>query len=120
MKIEPAAALRGHIAVPGDKSISHRAVLLGAIGEGETSVRGFGRSGDTEATIAAVRALGVTVHEDEVDALRVEGTGLRGLEDRVEALDGRLRVESEPGRGTRIVAAIPLAEVRVPVPHDAG
>ena len=55
MRIEPAAALRGHIAVPGDKSISHRAVLLGAIGEGETSVRGFGRSGDTEATIAAVR-----------------------------------------------------------------
>jgi signal transduction histidine kinase len=48
------------------------------------------------------------------------GTGLRGLEDRVEALDGRLRVESEPGQGTRIVAAIPLAEVRIPVPQDAG
>jgi 3-phosphoshikimate 1-carboxyvinyltransferase len=54
-------------------------VLLGAIGEGETTVRGFGRSGDTEATIAAVRALGVTVHEDDVDTLRVEGAGLRGL-----------------------------------------
>jgi 3-phosphoshikimate 1-carboxyvinyltransferase len=79
MKIAPAAALRGHIAVPGDKSISHRAVLLGAIGEGETIVRGFGRSGDTEATIAAVRALGVTVHEDDVDTVRVEGAGLRGL-----------------------------------------
>ena len=79
MKVEPASALRGHIAVPGDKSISHRAVLLGAIGDGETAVRGFGRSGDTEATIAAVRALGVTVHEDDVDALRVEGVGLRGL-----------------------------------------
>jgi 3-phosphoshikimate 1-carboxyvinyltransferase len=79
MKIEPAAALRGHIAVPGDKSISHRAVLLGAIGEGETSVRGFGRSGDTEATIAAVRAVGVTVDEDDVDSLRIQGAGLRGL-----------------------------------------
>ena len=79
MKIEPAAALRGHIAVPGDKSISHRAVLLGAIGEGETTVRGFGRSGDTEATISTVRGLGVTVHEDDVDALRIEGAGLRGL-----------------------------------------
>ena len=79
MKVEPAAALRGHIAVPGDKSISHRAVLFGAIGDGETAVRGFGRSGDTEATIAAVRALGVTVHEDDIDALRVEGAGLRGL-----------------------------------------
>jgi 3-phosphoshikimate 1-carboxyvinyltransferase len=79
MRIEPAGSVRGHIAVPGDKSISHRSVLLGAIGEGETTVRGFGRSGDTEATIAAVRALGVTVHEDDVDTLRVDGAGLRGL-----------------------------------------
>jgi 3-phosphoshikimate 1-carboxyvinyltransferase len=89
VKIEPATSLRGHIAVPGDKSISHRAVLLGAIGEGETSVRGFGRSGDTEATIAAVRALGVTVHEDEVDALRIEGAGLRGLREPEGPLDCR-------------------------------
>jgi 3-phosphoshikimate 1-carboxyvinyltransferase len=81
VKIEPAVALRGHIAVPGDKSISHRAVLLGAIGDGETSVRGFGRSQDTEATIAAVRALGGEVHDDDVDALRIEGAGLRGLRD---------------------------------------
>jgi 3-phosphoshikimate 1-carboxyvinyltransferase len=79
VKIEPATAVRGHIAVPGDKSISHRAVLLGAIGDGETSVRGFGRSGDTEATIAAVRALGATVHDEDVDTLRIEGVGLRGL-----------------------------------------
>jgi 3-phosphoshikimate 1-carboxyvinyltransferase len=79
VKIEPASSLHGHIAVPGDKSISHRAVLLGAIADGETSVRGFGRSADTEATIAAVRSLGVTVHEDDVDTLRVEGAGLRGL-----------------------------------------
>jgi 3-phosphoshikimate 1-carboxyvinyltransferase len=79
VKIEPASAVRGHIAVPGDKSISHRAVLLGAIAEGETTVRGFGRSADTESTIGAVRALGVTMHEDDVDTLRVEGAGLRGL-----------------------------------------
>ena len=51
MKIDPAASLRGHIAVPGDKSVSHRSVLLGAIAEGETTVRGFGRSADTESTI---------------------------------------------------------------------
>src|SRR5438105_3350348 len=79
MRIEPAVALVGHIGVPGDKSVSHRAVMLGAVGEGETLVRGFGRSGDTEATIAAVRALGVAVHEDDVDTLRVEGVGLHGL-----------------------------------------
>jgi 3-phosphoshikimate 1-carboxyvinyltransferase len=79
VKIRPATALRGHIAVPGDKSISHRAVLLGAIGEGETRVRGFGRSADTESTIAAVRELGASVEEDDVDTVRVAGVGLRGL-----------------------------------------
>ena len=47
MRIEPATAVVGHIGVPGDKSISHRAVLLGAVGEGDTRVEGFGRSGDT-------------------------------------------------------------------------
>jgi len=81
MKIEPATAIAGHIAVPGDKSISHRAVMIGAVGEGETTVRGFGRSADTEATIAAVRALGVTFDEDDVDTIRVEGVGLRGLQE---------------------------------------
>jgi 3-phosphoshikimate 1-carboxyvinyltransferase len=81
MKIQPAATLVGHIAVPGDKSISHRALMLGAVGEGEALVRHFGRSEDTEATIAALRALGVTVHEDDVDTVRVEGVGLRGLRD---------------------------------------
>jgi 3-phosphoshikimate 1-carboxyvinyltransferase len=77
--VEPATALRGHIAVPGDKSISHRAVLVGALTDGETQVRGFGRSADTEATIAAVRSLGAEVAEEDVDALRVTGRGLHGL-----------------------------------------
>jgi 3-phosphoshikimate 1-carboxyvinyltransferase len=79
VKIQPAKSLRGHIAVPGDKSISHRALLVGALGEGETAIQGFGRSGDTESTIGALRVLGVTVHDDDVDAVRVEGAGLRGL-----------------------------------------
>ena len=69
MKIEPAAAIVGHVAVPGDKSISHRAVLVGAISEGETHVRGFGRAGDTQATVNAVRALGVEVEDLADDEL---------------------------------------------------
>ncbi len=77
--MEPAGALVGHIAVPGDKSISHRAVLIGALCEGETRVRGFGRSADTESTIAAVRTLGVQVDEPADDELVVHGAGLRGL-----------------------------------------
>jgi 3-phosphoshikimate 1-carboxyvinyltransferase len=79
VKIEPAAAITGHIAVPGDKSISHRAVLLAAVCEGETRIQGFGRSGDTESTIAAVRALGAQVEDVDVDTLVVGGVGLRGL-----------------------------------------
>ena len=70
--------IAGHVAVPGDKSISHRAVLLGLAGEGETRIGGFGRSADTEATIAAARALGATVYEHD-DAVRVFGVGLRGF-----------------------------------------
>src|ERR671931_2549266 len=54
--VEPAASLRGDLAVPGDKSISHRALLLGAIAEGESSIMGLGISADTLATVAAVRS----------------------------------------------------------------
>ncbi len=78
MRIEPAASLEGHFAVPGDKSISHRALLLGAVSDGDTIVRGWGRSADTESTLAAVRALGVEVGEGG-DQLTVHGVGLRGL-----------------------------------------
>ena len=79
--------LVGHLAVPGDKSISHRAVLLAALGEGETRVHGFGRSADTESTIAAVRALGVEVDEPADDELVVHGVGLRGLTPPGEPID---------------------------------
>ena len=79
MKVEPAVAVVGHVAVPGDKSISHRAVLLGGLGEGETHVQGFGRSADTMATVHAMRALGVEVEELGAEELRVHGVGLRGL-----------------------------------------
>ena len=79
MKVEPAGALVGHIAVPGDKSISHRALLIGALCDGNTTVRGFGRAADTESTIAAVRQLGVQVDEPAIDELVVHGVGVRGL-----------------------------------------
>jgi 3-phosphoshikimate 1-carboxyvinyltransferase len=81
MKVEPAGALVGHIAVPGDKSISHRAVLIGALCEVETRVRGFGRAADTQSTIDAVRTLGVAVDDVADDELIVHGVGLRGLQE---------------------------------------
>jgi 3-phosphoshikimate 1-carboxyvinyltransferase len=79
MKVEPAGALVGHIAVPGDKSISHRAVLIGSLCEGETRVRGFGRSGDTQSTVDAVRTLGVQVDDISDDELVVHGRAGKGL-----------------------------------------
>ncbi|MDP9490872.1 MAG: 3-phosphoshikimate 1-carboxyvinyltransferase, partial [Actinomycetota bacterium] len=87
MRIEPAAAVVGHIGVPGDKSISHRAVLIGAVCEGETRVEGFGRSHDTESTVNAMRALGVEVAEEDVDVLVVHGLGLQGLRPPAEPID---------------------------------
>jgi 3-phosphoshikimate 1-carboxyvinyltransferase len=79
MDISPAASLRGALRVPGDKSISHRALLVGAVCDGELLVHGFGRSLDTDSTLAAVRALGASVEENAPDVLRVHGVGLSGL-----------------------------------------
>jgi 3-phosphoshikimate 1-carboxyvinyltransferase len=83
VKVEPAAQVTGHVAVPGDKSISHRAVLLGAFSEGETVVRGFGRAGDTESTVGAVRMLGAAVDEIGHDELVVHKVRLSRSENHV-------------------------------------
>jgi 3-phosphoshikimate 1-carboxyvinyltransferase len=79
VKVEPARALVGHVAVPGDKSISHRAALVGAISDGDTEIAGFGRAGDTESTLGALRSLGVEIDELDVDRVLVHGRGLHGL-----------------------------------------
>jgi len=79
--------LVGEAAVPGDKSITHRALLLGALAEGRSRVRGALASRDCLATLACVRAVGVTVVEEEDDTLVIEGRGLRGLSRPSGALD---------------------------------
>ena len=61
LEVAPAAALVGELAVPGDKSISHRALLLGAVADGATEISGFGANADTLATLAAVESLGARV-----------------------------------------------------------
>jgi 3-phosphoshikimate 1-carboxyvinyltransferase len=86
MVISPAAAIRGDLAVPGDKSISHRALLLGAIADGESEIDGFGASKDTLSTAAAAQALGAGV-EIQGASLRVAGVGLRGLTEPAGPLD---------------------------------
>ena len=76
--VEPAASVRGDVAVPGDKSISHRALLIGAVAEGESAFTGFGASEDTLATAHAVELLGARV-EIAADRARIGGVGLRGF-----------------------------------------
>ena len=81
------ALLRGRLRVPGDKSISHRALLLGAIAHGVTEIRGLLRSEDCLATLGAIRALGVEVFEESGDLLRVHGNGPEGLREPETVLD---------------------------------
>jgi 3-phosphoshikimate 1-carboxyvinyltransferase len=78
MVVEPAASLRGDLAVPGDKSITHRAFLLAAVADGESRLSGVGLSADTLSTVEAIRALGAEVDLDG-DRAVAHGVGLRGL-----------------------------------------
>ena len=85
--VPPARTFEGEVHVPGDKSISHRAVMLGCIAHGETEVTGFLEAEDTRATVRAVRALGVAVESDGAGQLRVHGVGREGLEPPAAPLD---------------------------------
>ncbi|NOZ02482.1 MAG: 3-phosphoshikimate 1-carboxyvinyltransferase [Deltaproteobacteria bacterium] len=73
------AGIKGMVDIPGDKSISHRAVMLASLARGTSRIRGFLRSGDTLATVAMMRSLGVAIHEVGPSELRIEGVGLAGL-----------------------------------------
>jgi len=78
--------IKGVITPPGDKSISHRAVMLGGIAEGETFVRGLLEGDDVLCTIAALRALGAEVHQDSTE-WRIKGIGLKGLHASASTID---------------------------------
>lgn len=71
-------AVRGEARVPGDKSISHRALILGALAHGETEIRGLSPAGDVRSTAGCLRALGVEI-QSEGEAVRVMGRGPEGL-----------------------------------------
>ncbi|HET9197015.1 MAG TPA: 3-phosphoshikimate 1-carboxyvinyltransferase [Solirubrobacterales bacterium] len=77
-RFAPAASLRGSLRPPADKSISHRAALIAAMGEGETPIEGYLDAADTRSTLAAVEALGAGVQGDPATGLRIQGVGLRG------------------------------------------
>ena len=73
------SALRGEIRVPGDKSISHRSIMLGLLAEGVTVVQGFLEGEDSLATLAAFRAMGVQINGPDSGCVRIEGVGMHGL-----------------------------------------
>jgi len=79
-RFEPAGPLRGSLRPPADKSISHRAALIAAMGEGETRIEGYLDAADTRSTLAAVAALGARVDEGRElgRELKITGVGLRG------------------------------------------
>lgn len=80
LTIRPAGPLRGCVRIPGDKSISHRALLLGALAEGSSHIENFLPSGDCKATLGCLRLLGVHVEQHDATTLTVHGQGKYGLQ----------------------------------------
>ena len=97
MTIEPAERCRGTISVPGDKSISHRAVIFSALAKGQVEIEGFLNAEDPRATLECIKMLGVEVDETgdqeqekeqkTKQTLRIQGRGLKGLEEPPDILD---------------------------------
>ena len=80
------AGVRGRIQVPGDKSISHRAIIFGAISQGITEIHGFLEGEDNLATLEAFRLLGVVIEGPSQSKVKVHGVGLHGLKAPKDAL----------------------------------
>ncbi|MFN2166810.1 MAG: 3-phosphoshikimate 1-carboxyvinyltransferase, partial [Anaerolineae bacterium] len=85
--VQTGGRLHGRVSVPGDKSISHRALLLGAIAEGPSRVEGFLPSADCQATLQAIRALGIDVEAQSPAQLLIHGQGLYGLQEPTDVID---------------------------------
>jgi 3-phosphoshikimate 1-carboxyvinyltransferase len=100
--IRPGAPLRGVTTVPGDKSISHRAVLLGALAEGTTHVRSWLAAGDTEASLGAVQALGVLVERHDSNTLDIHGGALKPPTEALNLVNA--------GTGIRLLAGIMVGQ----------
>ena len=99
--LQPGGSLRGELRVPGDKSMSHRAIMLGALADGVTRVKGFLEGEDALATLAAFRAMGVAIERPAAGEVIVSGVGLRGLEAPAAPLD-----LGNAGTGMRLLAGL--------------
>ncbi|WP_294948775.1 3-phosphoshikimate 1-carboxyvinyltransferase [Sulfurivirga sp.] len=99
--VQPGGSLRGRVRVPGDKSISHRSVMLGAIAEGTTEVEGFLEGADSLATLQAFRDMGVRIEGPDHGHVVIHGVGLRGLKAPGKPLD-----MGNSGTAMRLMAGI--------------
>lgn len=100
MEFTQSGPLRGELTVPGDKSISHRAVMLGSIAKGLTEIRHFLRGADCLSTISCFEKMGVSI-EQEGERILVHGRGMRGLLPPSEVLDC-----GNSGTTTRLISGI--------------
>ena len=100
MKIQKATNLKGEINIPGDKSISHRGIMLGAISDGETHITNFLQGADCLSTIDCFRKMGVYIENDE-NSVTIHGRGLHGLLAPTKILD-----VGNSGTTTRLISGI--------------
>ena len=101
VNVEPATSLSGECRVPGDKSISHRAVMLASIAEGETVIDGFLEGEDNLSTIKAFESLGVGIDISEPGRVVIEGKGLYGLREPRNIIDA-----GNSGTTARLISGI--------------
>ncbi len=101
LRSDPAGPLRGTVRVPGDKSISHRALMIGALAVGETRVHGLLQGEDVLRTAAAMRALGAEVERGADGLWRVRGRGIGGLAEPDDVLD-----MGNAGTGARLLMGL--------------
>jgi 3-phosphoshikimate 1-carboxyvinyltransferase len=85
--VQPGGSLRGDTRVPGDKSISHRAVMLGSLAEGTTEITGFLNGEDCLCTMKAFQAMGVAIEQNSPTSMKIRGAGLHGLRQPGQPLD---------------------------------
>ncbi|WP_040725076.1 3-phosphoshikimate 1-carboxyvinyltransferase [Thiomicrorhabdus sp. Kp2] len=100
-KVQPGGTIKGRVRVPGDKSISHRSIMLGALAEGTTTVTGFLEGDDALATLQAFREMGVKIEGPNDGNVTIHGVGLRGLKKPNKPLD-----MGNSGTSTRLLAGI--------------
>ena len=100
MELKNTTSLKGTISIPGDKSISHRAIMFGAISEGITEITNFLQGADCLSTISCFQKMGIEI-ENEINRVTVHGKGLHGLSAPTDILD-----VGNSGTTTRLISGI--------------